>query len=155
MITFGDFGNAGNSSTFDISFDDEDANDTHNSNIALNYTYSINGSWMVGASYSNEQSTTVNSTGTGVHGYYNLDGQTVDTCFAGLHYDMMDPKGDDNNSTTIALEYGHRFSVGSWNRFHLAFSPSVSYAMTTTETATDDVKSNALAWNFIKFDVLF
>lgn len=155
MVTFANFMDAGNSATFDLSFNDSDTDNDKSSNVALNYTYAINNSWMAGVSYSNAKMKEDKSSTVGVHGYYNLDGKAIDTCYVGLHYDMTDLEGDDNEATTIGLEYGHRFNVGSWMGMHLAFSPSVNYSVTTTENGTEDVESSALAWNFVKFDVLF
>lgn len=154
MVTFGNFGDAGNSATFDLSFNDSDTDADKSSNVALNYTYAINNSFMAGLFYSNAKMQANKSSTIGLHGYYNLDGKAIDTCYIGLHYDMTNLSGD-LDQTQISLEYGHRFNVGSWMGMHLAFSPSVSYAVTTTETTSGDVDSSALAWNFIKFDVLF
>ncbi len=154
MITFSGFENdSAENRSFDISFIDSD--NASSSNIALNYTYAINGSWMAGLSYSNAKTENNKSSTIGLHGYYNLDGKAIDTCYVGLHYNMTDLEGDDSESSTIGLEYGHRFNVGSWMGMHLAFSPSVNYSIVTTENGTEDVESSALAWNFVKFDVLF
>lgn len=159
LVTFGTFGDAGNSSTFDVSNTTEDANDTSTTNVMVNYTYAINGSWMVGAKVGNhaEATSANNYTTTGIHAYYNLDGTVNDTCYVGLHYTMKNSANDDK-ATSTSVEYGHRFAVGSWKGFNLAFSPSVAYTMTTTDydaDATDDLKETSLAWNWIKFDVLF
>ena len=164
MVTFSGFDDAGFSNTFDVSFSEEDANDTTDSNIALNYTYAINGSWMVGADYRNrkvaDETNDANFSGYGVHGYYNLNGTVNDTSYVKLSYFMTDYSGDDNEDKTLAVAFGHRFSLGSWDRFHLTFSPSVSYSATDAERAngtggTDDTKYTSLAWNWIKFDLLF
>jgi putative salt-induced outer membrane protein YdiY len=158
MITFDNLeSNVTNDRSFDISFadseDDSAGTENNSSNVALNYTYAINGAWQVGGAYQNNGTKTM----TGVHAFYNLDGKVMNTCFVGVHYKMTDIKATEDEATTIALEYGHRFAVGSWMGLHLAFSPSVSYSMTSTDIDADDStdKDSALAWNFLKFDVLF
>ena len=159
LITFGNFNDAGDSSTFDVSNSGEDAGDTTTTNVMVNYTYAISESFMAGVTLGNhaEATSASNYTTTGVQFYYNLDGSVNDTCYVGLHYTMKNMATDDKTTTT-ALEYGHRFAVGSWKGFNLAFSPSISYAMATTDfdaDGTDDLKTTSLAWNWIKFDVLF
>lgn len=167
MVTFGDFSDSGTSGTFDLSTSEEQSSaktgsgttSVDENNVALNYTYAINGSWQVGAHYRNKsaQASDDFNNAYGVDFYYNLDGMVLDTCFVGLHYTMAN-NADEDEKNTIGLEYGHRFSVGSWKGMHLAFSPSVSYAMSTTNLDAankDDLEDTTLAWNFIKFDVLF
>ena len=160
LITFGSFGDAGNSGTFDVSNSTEDKNDTSTTNVMVNYTYAISDSFMAGVkvgNYAQGDTSVANYTTTGVQFYYNLDGTVNDTCYVGLHYTMKDMDTDDKTTTT-ALEYGHRFAVGSWKGFNLAFSPSISYSMATTDydlASKDDLKETSLSWNWIKFDVLF
>ena len=184
MYGFEDAGNA-KSVDFSMSGNDVEDEEASMRNIALNYAYAINNQWQVGVTYKNYTSTVDgdvvqaedfndwNSTTTmGLSGYYNFGGESLtSTCYVGLHYNMTtyndadvdsdgNDAGDDNgaSATTIALEYGHRFEVGHAWGMHLTYAPSVSYSMTTTSPAdddADDVNSTALAWNWIKFDVLF
>jgi hypothetical protein len=168
MITFGGFNDGGASSTFDFSHSTSDndtldgtvaAKETSTTNVMVNYTYAITGSWMAGVKLGNhaEATSANNFTTTGVQGYYNIDGTVNDTCYVGLHYTMVDSANDDK-ATAIALEYGHRFALGAWKGLNLTFSPSISYSTTTTDfdaANTDDLVETALAWNWIKFDVLF
>jgi hypothetical protein len=73
-------------------------------------------------------------------------------------FDVSNSTRDDDVTTTTSLEFGHRFAAGSWKGFNLAFSPSISYAISTKEfdaSGTKDLETTALAWNCIKFDVLF
>ncbi len=115
----------------------------------------------------------------GLSGYYNFGGESLtSTCYVALHYNMTsNPDHDDYNNgtndvdgkdtgfdtTDIVLEYGHRFEVGHAWGMHLTYAPSVSYTMSTKVRSgkdangddLDDIASTALAWNWIKFDVLF
>ena len=161
MITFGTFADSGSSSTFDISHstDDDGTNETSETNIMVNYTYAITGSWMAGVKLGNhaEANSVNNFTTTGVQGYYNIHGTVNDTCYVGLHYTMKDSANDDK-ATAMALEYGHRFALGSWKGLNLTFSPSISYTNTVTDydqANKDDLVETGFAWNWIKFDVLF
>jgi hypothetical protein len=117
---------------------------------------------MVGGTFKNRNNSEGEDTQTiGLSGYYNLDGQVADTCYVGLHYNMTSEEtsgtSDGSKTNDIVLEYGHRFSVGSAMGMHLTFAPSVSYTMGTTtyDNDAEDLKETSLAWNFIKFDVLF
>jgi hypothetical protein len=164
LITFGTFGDAGNSSTFDVSNSLTDTgvagtDETSVTNVMVNYTYAISDSFMAGVKVGNYATATSadNFTTTGVQFYYNLDGSVNDTCYVGLHYTMKNWANDDVTTTT-AVEYGHRFAIGSWKKFNLAFSPSIAYSMMTKDfdaAGSDDATMSALAWNWIKFDVLF
>jgi len=154
MVTFSGFNDAGASETFDLSYT-ENENDQNDTNIALNYTYAITGTWMVGASYLNTKTNDTNESGYGVHGYYNLDGRTHDTCYVGLAYAVKENAAE-TKTRDINVSYGHRFSVGMWKDLHLQFSPSVSYNMSNEEPETgEEIDTNSIAWNFIKFDLLF
>lgn len=168
MVRFSGFDDAGFSDTFDVSFgtQKQDAepedNDGSVSNIALNYAYNINGAWQVGGTFKNNNDENGLDTRTvGLSGYYNMAGKVVDTCYVGLHYNMTTEEAantsDLTNTNDIVLEYGHRFSVGSAMGLHLTFAPSVSYTMGTTtyDNDAEDKKTTELAWNFVKFDVLF
>ena len=68
---------------------------------------------------------------------------------------------EDDSAQTIALEYGHRWHLAEAWGLHLTFSPSVMYSMTSFEwddEAKDDSEGTtetALAWNWLKFDVMF
>lgn len=162
--------------SFDLSktSDDKDSNaKTDKTNVALNYAYAINGNWQVGATYKSvtgkDAGTKVDANTMGLSGYYNLDGKVEDTCYVALHYNMTSYGKDgssingvsgnkDDKQTDIVLEYGHRFSVGSAWGFHLTYAPAVSYTMSDFDDDTagvDNIKTNTLAWNFLKFDVLF
>ncbi|MCT4642111.1 MAG: hypothetical protein N4A33_07395 [Bacteriovoracaceae bacterium] len=157
MIKFDGFADGGDSASFDISSsvqDDKNTDtETKNSRVALNYAYSINGTWQVGGHYVND--TTAQAPVYGIDVYYNLEGRVNDTCYAALHYSMSSEE-DVFEANTIGLEYGHRFNVGSWMGMHLTFAPSVNYTMNTvTPDGGEDITTNALAWNWIKFDLLF
>ena len=161
LITFGTFGDAGNSSTFDVSnsTSDDGTNETSTTNVAVNYTYAISDSFMAGVTLGNyaESVSANNFTTAGVQFYYNLDGTVNDTCYVGLHHKVM-TYGNDDVVTNTAIEYGHRFALGAWKGLNLAFSPSIAYSMSVRDfdaTATKDLEGSALAWNWIKFDVLF
>jgi hypothetical protein len=167
MVRFYDFNDAGVSGSFDVAFDTKtDANgtkdnDTAGNNIALNYAYAINNNWQVGGTYKNNNVGSGDTTTVGLSGYYNAGKSLDSTCYYGLHYDMKTDKTTSNDikTTTIGLEYGHRFHVGHVWGLHLTYSPSLVYSMSTTDYDNDaideDQKTQALAWNWIKFDVLF
>ncbi len=170
--------------SFDVSLDGDDAKEAgKNDRIALNYARAF-GQWQVGLTY---VSHTTETTGTadskmvgntvGLSGYYNLAEDLGNTCYFALHYNMHSTTsvgasastydvagaslGDKDTATTIALEYGHRWTVGSAWGLNLTYAPSVAYSMTTVDYDADankDAKGeahNSLAWNFLKFDVLF
>ena len=167
-----DTGMRADSFDFSLATDDEKDNELDRMNIALNYAYAINDTWQVGGTYKSLKETRDDkvvavgdeSTTIGLSGYYNVHGNLTDTCYFGLHYNMTtneDKEGmtdSGNEMTTIALEYGHRWKVGSAWGFTATYAPNVMYAMSTTEPnadGADDVKGTSLAWNFLKFDVLF
>jgi len=160
LITFGTFGDAGNSSTFDVSnsTSDDGTNETSTTNVAVNYTYAISDSFMAGVTLGNyaADDSATNFTTAGVQFYYNLDGTVNDTCYVGLHHKVM-TYGNDDVTTATSLEYGHRFAIGSRKKFNLAFSPSIAYTMSTRDydADQDDMVESSLSWNWIKFDVLF
>ena len=169
--------------SFDVSLSSDDADEKGESQrIALNYARAF-GQWQVGLTYVTDSETTTGSadskssgTTTGLSGYYNLDSDLGNTCYVALHYNMHASSsdtgvswdfggnaaiGEDDTATTIALEYGHRWTVGSAWGLNLTYAPSVTYAMTSYDwdvSAHDDTKgtsSTELGWNFLKFDVLF
>jgi hypothetical protein len=157
-------------SSFDVSTKSNDADSkTDTTNIAINYAYAITDAFQLGLTYKSYTGevagTDVDKTTTGLSAYYNIDGKVNDTCYVALHYNMTawgEAEGTDaakdDAQTDIVLEYGHRFAVGSAWGLNLAFSPSVMYTMSTfapDADGSDDVASTALAWNFLKFDVLF
>jgi hypothetical protein len=69
--------------------------------------------------------------------------------------------GEDDTATSIVLEYGHRWTVGSAWGMNLAYAPNVTYTMTSYDwdaDASEDANGKsytALGWNFLKFDVMF
>ena len=162
LITFGSFGDGGNSETFDVSNStrDDGVNDeTSTTNVMVNYTFAFTNSFMAGVKVGNYATATTanNYTTAGIQFYYNINDSVNDTFYTGLHYSMKDMANDDVTKTT-SLEFGHRFAAGAWRGFNLAFSPSISYAISTKEfdaAGTKDLETTALAWNWIKFDVLF
>ena len=104
-----------------------------------------------------------------------LEEDLGNTCYFALHYlthtasetggystsELMEDLGEDDTATSIVLEYGHRWTVGSAWGFDLTYAPNITYAMNSYSwdvSANDDAKGaaeSALAWNWIKFDVLF
>lgn len=166
MVRMYGFDDAGISSSFDVSFGTttgnsnvEDADSAEN-NLALNYAYAINGNWQVGGTYKNKGTAAGDTTTMGLSAYYNMAGDIANTCYVGLHYNMT-TDADDNKATEIALEYGHRWHLGHAWGMHLTYAPSLMWSQTTS-TLDDDSATNyvdevesALAWNWIKFDVLF
>lgn len=175
MVRMYGFTDAGMSNSVDFSMSGNDVEDNEESvnNIALNYAFAINNMIQIGGTYKSYKKTTdgdINAVGDsmntiGLSGYYNFGGESLtSTCYAALHYNMTTNDDTDatedsgNKQTDIVLEYGHRFEVGHAWGLHLTYAPSVSYTMSTkvmNDDDADDVKSTALAWNWIKFDVLF
>lgn len=182
MVRFYGFTDAGMSDSFDVSMKSDDAEEAYSmQNIALNYARAF-GQWQVGVTYktsssSSNASTPVEMGGTtmGISGYYNLEEDLGNTCYFALHYlthtasetggystsELMEDLGEDDTATSIVLEYGHRWTVGSAWGFDLTYAPNITYAMNSYSwdvSANDDAKGaaeSALAWNWIKFDVLF
>ncbi|MFT6632447.1 MAG: hypothetical protein ACJAS4_002410 [Bacteriovoracaceae bacterium] len=178
MVRFTNIDNDANTRSFDVSMSSDDAdNKTTSQNIALNYARAF-GQWQVGATYrtNSGETGTVKSAGTtiGLSGYWNAESDLGNTCYVGLHYNMHaasdgsysfnggdDAIGEDDTATTIALEYGHRWNVGSAWGMNLTYAPSVTYNMTSYSwdaSANDDAKGKSytsLGWNWLKFDVLF
>ncbi len=166
MIRFTDFNGSNGFDSFNLDFSktDGDSNtedsETSSNNFNINYAYAINNMWQVGGTYRNETTTSGDAVTIGLSGYYNLDKKLVDTCYVGLHYDVMTASNDDK-TTSIGVEYGHRFSVGEWMGLHLTYSPSINITQSTKVLDNDsaatyeDEVSTSLAWNFVKFDVLF
>ncbi len=171
MVRFYGFDEAGFSKSFDISFgsekQDQDApasdTDASTANIAINYAYNLNGTWQVGGTFRNHNDASgLDDRTIGLSAYYNLAKKVQDTCYVGLHYDIMTEEvansSDVDTTTTIGLEYGHRFTMGTVMGMHVSYSPSLTYSMATKSfetTDADDKKTTDLAWNWIKFDVLF
>lgn len=150
-------------------------------NIALNYARAF-GQWQVGLTYksaslSDNSGNESGGTTMGLSGYYNLDSDLQNTCYFALHYLTHTPTADggyaddnsglgedlaeDDTATSIVLEYGHRWSIGTGWGFNVTYAPSVMYTMNTysfDNEAFDDSKGASetnLAWNFLKFDVMF
>jgi hypothetical protein len=173
MVRFMGFTDAGASRSFDVSLNSNDADsETNTTNIALNYAYAINNNWQVGATYKSftgeVAGSDVDATTMGLSGYYNWGKSLDSTCYVALHYNVTNigENGDyndvtlseDDTVTDISVEYGHRFHVGHVWGLHLTYAPSVAYTVSTFEpdaAGADEVDTNTLAWNFVKFDVLF
>jgi ABC-type antimicrobial peptide transport system permease subunit len=160
MVRFYGFNDAGVSNSFDVSTD-TNGDDDKTTNIALNYAYAITNNWQIGATYKSktgeENGSDINDTTMGLSGYYNFDKSLDSTCYVGVHY-MNGTNDADDKTTTMAVEYGHRFHVGHVWGLHLTYSPNISYSTSTTvydDDSKDDNDTTALAWNWIKFDVLF
>lgn len=165
--------------SFDISNSNQETStttETKTTNILVNYAYNVAPHWQVGVtlgqySTDNDGTTAGKVTTTGLSGYWNMDEDLANTCFFALHYTMW--KGDvdagdsvtyrgatfeeDDSASAIALEYGHRFGLGKLWGVNVTFAPSVSYTMTTfsDDSADEDFKTTALAWNWLNFDMLF
>lgn len=166
MVRFTDFDGSGGFDSFNVDFNattgsgNTKDSETSENNFNINYAYAVTNDIQVGVTYKNKTRTGGDEVTMGFSGYYNLDGKVNDTCYVALHY-MMTTESDDDKSTTIGLEYGHRFALGSWKGLNLAYSPAISLSQTTfvkdDDSAADyeDQVTSALAWNFFKFDVLF
>jgi len=167
MVRFMGFNDSGVSNSFDLSFATAEKGDTElsSNSLALNYAYAINSNWQIGGKYMVNTSNFLTDTGAkndtenttyGISGYYNFGKSLDSTSYVGLHYDMMTNRAEDE-STIISAEYGHRFHVGHVWGLHLTYAPSITFSQSTTEfdAGGDDLEAQALAWNWIKFDVLF
>lgn len=166
MVRFTDFNGSTGFDSFNVDFsatkgaeNTKDAESSKN-NFNINYAYAVTSDIQVGVAYKNETMTSGDAVTIGLSGYYNLEGKVNDTCYVAFHYDMKTEANDDA-STTMGLEYGHRFALGSWKGLNLAYSPSINLSQTTSTQDEDsgatyeDEVTSALAWNFVKFDVLF
>jgi long-subunit fatty acid transport protein len=148
-------------------------------NIALNYAYALNDQWQVGGVYKNYKATvdgdvvagSNGSTTMGLQAIYNFSGLTNSNYIA-LGYQIQtleesdveseaganDEGDDDDKTTTISLEFGHRFSLGNLWGMNFNYSPSAVLSQSTLDPAasgSDEVKTTAVTLNFVKFDVLF
>jgi len=173
MVRFMGFSDSGVSDSFDVSMSNTDAADEKTTNIALNYAYAINNNWQVGGTYKmvsgeKEVGLTTQDKGAttlGLSGYYNFGKSLDSTSYVGLHYNVTEATEDlgglntdkDDQRTDISVEYGHRFHVGHVWGLHLTYAPSIVYTASTLDddSADEEVDTNTLAWNWIKFDVLF
>lgn len=154
---------------FDMGSDDADLKN-ENQTIAFNYARSFGkfGAGLTYASNTKTQDGDVQTAGDDnntivLSGYMNLHGQWDDSCFVGLHYGMgtfdESKTGDDAwKTTTITLEYGHRFTIGAIKGHTFSWVPSVTYAMATTDydaDAKDDLKTTALSLNMANVALTF
>ena len=173
MVRFYGWDGGDRTTSFDFSMESSDVEDSETSttNIALNYARAF-GQWQVGLTY---KSYTGESSGTdvgvstiGLSGYYNLKADIMNSNYVALHYNMTTASdggevdgvtlSEDDAMTTISLEYGQRWAIGSGWGMNLTYAPSVMYNMATytpDADGADDVAYTSLAWNFLKFDVMF
>lgn len=165
---------------FDMFSDDVEDSEAATQNLALNYAMAFGGNWGAGLTYKSNTSTTDgdkadptysagetnydNSNSIIISGYYNIDGAWDDSCFVGLHYGMTTVEDGDATddsgwkATSITLEYGHRYKLGSLMGVNWNWAPSVSYDMTTaTPNAddSDDIKTTNLTLNVANVAVTF
>jgi hypothetical protein len=177
MIRFSGIDSGSRANSFDLSMrnNDNDASKTDWTHINLNYAYTVAPQIQVGLGY---QSLTGENAGTDVDanritvsGYYNFMKDIKNSNYVALHYGMASygeagaalfgfnsAAAKDDSETTITLEYGKRWHIGTGWGFHLTYAPSVQYAMNTLvkdAAGQDDVTTNDLSWNFVKFDVMF
>ncbi len=159
---------------FDMYSDDVKDSETKTQNLALNYAMSFAGNWGAGLTFAQESKTTDgdisssnqenNHQAITISGYYNMDGAWDDSCFVGLHYTMDTVEDHDTTDdsgwkdTTIGLEFGHRYKLGSLVGVNWNWAPSVSYNMTTrafNNDDADDVKATNLTLNVANVAVTF
>jgi hypothetical protein len=153
---------ANTSRSFDVSFDTtkevagQKDDETANNHVALNYARAF-GQWQAGLTFENTATSAGDDQTIGLSGYYNMEADLLNTCYVAFHYDMMTASSDDK-TTTMSLEYGHRWAVGSAWGLNLTFAPSVAISQAVTaydNSALEDQTMTSLAWNWAKFDVLF
>lgn len=167
-----DFDGAG-ARSIDLSKESNDVTGakTDLTNIALNYAYTVAPQIQVGGTYASQSGkdagTKVGVTTTGLSAYYNMSDKLNDTCYFAFHYNMTSASeggtvngvtlAKDDKLTDMVLEYGHRFNVANAWGLNLTYAPAITYAMSThaPDAGGDDVKGTKLAWNFLKFDLLF
>lgn len=182
MVRFFGWDSGARAASFDLSMkgDDSDSNteESASQTIVLNYARAF-GQFQVGLIYesrtSEDADTDNGGSSIGLSGYYNLESDLQNTCYFALHYVthtatdgsyqsaafMNEAIGEDDTATSIVLEYGHRWAIGTGWGFHLTYAPSIMYNMTSYDwdvEANDDANGAAetsLAWNFLKFDVMF
>ena len=184
MVRFYGWDGGDRTKSFDVSMSGNDVKNSEleKQRIALNYARAF-GQWQVGITYISNTETTDgksnitvdatdanggfdNYTKTGLSVYYNTKEDLKNTCYFAFHYTMgsftsdsanSDSSKTDASTTTMGLEYGHRWAIGSAWGLNLTYAPSVAYSTTTwdIDVLTDDVVTTDLSWNFLKFDVLF
>lgn len=172
MIRFDVDGNSSsdiNSVDLSMSNTDNGTTETKKQNILINYAYAVAPQWQVGITFGQESEEQDNGATTkdqkdtlGLSIYYNMEEDLMNTCYFGLHYNTFKYDNEISNTTydkgnTISLEYGHRFSLGKLWGLGVTYSPAVAYSMSTTElkAGADDIESTSLAWNWLKFDMMF
>lgn len=157
--------------SLDFGYGKNDADDeVKTQNIALNYAYAFNDQWQAGVVYKNYKQTAGgdvtdsenNKVTMGLKAIYNFSGLT-NTNYLAVGYQVAKNEENDNaggdeiNTKTIGLEFGHRFSLGNLWGMNFNYSPSATVSQTTIENddTTEDTKTTAVSLNFVKFDVLF
>jgi hypothetical protein len=140
-------------------------------NLALNYAYAFTDAWQVGVNYKKFKKTTqgdVAAAGDDTQSYgiqviYNFAGQLIDTNYLALHYDMAKSKdskasaaSNETKSNTWALEFGHRFSLGTLWSMNFNWSPSLTVGVQNTDPDAGSKTSNTYGQlNVLKVDVIF
>lgn len=149
----------------------EDGDRLNLSNFAINYAYAVTDTFQVGANFKKYKLETNGdvdaagdeSTSVGVQVIYNFAHKLTDTCYAALHFDMLNSKDSQGNddafkTNTLGLEYGHRFLLGKLGGMHFNYSPSATLAFSKTSpdaSGADDFSTTVVSLNFVKFDLLF
>lgn len=165
MVRFSAIGLHNGAGDFNVGFTTDEEFDvtagetvkTSQTNIALNYAYTVAPQVQVGLGVIYNNGNDEKSTYYNVSAYYNFSTDLANAYYAGLHYQFGEEK-DVSKDSNIFVEGGKRFALGSWNGFNLTYAPNVTLGFETTEfdaAGVDDSKSTTLAWNFLKFDVLF
>jgi predicted porin len=164
----------GQCSNLNFGMDDDDAagvsaSETETMSYALNYAHDF-GKFGAGITYASSTKETDGkvaaagdeSTTIVVSGYWNKAGHWNDSCFAAVHYSMgtteaSDGSNDGYETTTIGLEWGHRYTLGKLAKLNWNWVPSVSYNMSTKEldAGGDDQETTEVVINVANFAVTF
>lgn len=167
-----DSGNRASSFDFSTSSDDAKPNKDVSTHMALNYAYAITDAFQLGGTYKSVTGETggadIGATTFGLNFFWNVNNRLVNTHVLGFRYWMTNyaettntrgfDGSKDDTQTDIVLEYGYRWKVGSAWGFDLTYAPRVAYSISTLSpdaAGADDVRTTALAWDFLKFDLLF
>jgi hypothetical protein len=89
---------------------------------------------------------------------YNFAGQLSDTNYVAAHYNVKTKVKSNDKTNTWAVEFGHRFSMGTVWGMNFNYSPSAILALDKTAPAasgSDDSSLTSVSLNFVKFDVVF
>src|SRR5690606_38117692 len=131
-IANNDFGGSSDFNLANTTVDDDVAGKSSQTEIALNYAYTVAPQVQVGLGIDYANGHSEKSMYYTVSAYYNFSTDLANAYYAGLHYTFGEEKDTDKTSA-IRVEGGKRFAIGSWQGFNLTYAPTVEVAQVTIE----------------------